>query len=104
MRAEYAQVTAARNSRPRIPRTAAQHDKGDGMADKTVRGRFVWHELMTSDSVAAYGFYGKVLGWKTMTHEGDAAHTSFAASGGPLGNATQADEGPSTWIPYIGTT
>jgi hypothetical protein len=74
------------------------------MADKTVRGRFVWHELMTSDSVAAYGFYAKTLGWKTVTHEGDAAHTSFAAPSGPLGSAAQLDDGAPHWIPYIGTT
>lgn len=74
------------------------------MADKTSRGRFVWHELMTSDSVAAYGFYAKALGWKTVTPEGDAFHTSFAAPSGPIGNAAQLDDGASHWIPYIGTT
>jgi predicted enzyme related to lactoylglutathione lyase len=74
------------------------------MADKTSRGRFVWHELMTSDSVAAYGFYTKTLGWKTVTHEGDAGHTSFAAPSGPLGNASHLDGGASRWIAYIGTT
>ena len=73
------------------------------MADKTSRGRFVWHELMTSDSVAAYGFYTKTLGWKTITHEG-AGHTSFAAPSGPLGNASHLDGGASRWIAYIGTT
>lgn len=74
------------------------------MADKTVRGRFVWHELMTSDSVAAYGFYAKALGWKTVTSEGDAPHSTFAASNGPLGGVTQLDDGAPGWIPYIGTT
>lgn len=74
------------------------------MADKTNRGRFVWHELMTSDSVAAYGFYTKALGWKTVLHEGDAAHTSFAAPSGPLGNASHLEGGASRWIAYIGTT
>ena len=28
------------------------------------RGRFVWHELMTSNPDAAAAFYGKVIGWK----------------------------------------
>lgn len=74
------------------------------MADKTRRGRFVWHELMTSDSVAAYGFYAKTLGWKTVTPEGDAAHTSFVGPAGPVGNAAQLDDGAPSWIPYIGTT
>lgn len=74
------------------------------MADKTSRGRFVWHELMTSDTVAAYGFYTKTLGWKTLTPEGNAAHTSFAAPSGPLGNASHLEGGASRWIAYIGTT
>ena len=30
-----------------------------------VRGRFVWHELMTTDPQAAIGFYTKVIGWGT---------------------------------------
>ena len=73
------------------------------MADKTRRGRFVWHELMTSDSVAAYGFYAKTLGWKTVTPEGDAAHTSLAGPAGPIANASQLDDGASSWIPYVGS-
>jgi predicted enzyme related to lactoylglutathione lyase len=74
------------------------------MADKTVRGRFVWHELMTSDSVAAYGFYAKALNWKTVTPQGDASHTSFEGPSGPLGSAAQLDDGAPNWIPYIGST
>src|SRR5215468_5261878 len=27
------------------------------------QGRFVWHELMTTDTKAARAFYGKVVGW-----------------------------------------
>ena len=27
------------------------------------QGRFVWHELMTTDARAAKTFYGKVVGW-----------------------------------------
>lgn len=73
------------------------------MADETVRGRFVWHELMTPDSVAAYGFYGKALGWKTVNSEGDAAHTSFAATSGPVASVAHLDDGAPSWIPYMGT-
>ena len=36
------------------------------MADATVRGRFVWHELMTTDTKSAAGFFTKVIGWKTQ--------------------------------------
>lgn len=27
------------------------------------QGRFVWYELMTTDTAAAKAFYGKVVGW-----------------------------------------
>src|SRR5262245_48248110 len=30
------------------------------------KGRFVWYELMTTDTGAAKAFYGKVAGWKTQ--------------------------------------
>ena len=29
-------------------------------------GRFVWYELMTTDTEAAKAFYGDVVGWKTQ--------------------------------------
>ena len=37
------------------------------MADKTARGRFVWHELVTPDTSAAHAFYTKTLPWKTRS-------------------------------------
>jgi len=30
------------------------------------RGRFVWHELMTTDTKSAGAFYSKIIGWKTQ--------------------------------------
>jgi predicted enzyme related to lactoylglutathione lyase len=35
------------------------------MSNADIRGRFVWHELMTTDLQAAAAFYSKVLPWKT---------------------------------------
>jgi predicted enzyme related to lactoylglutathione lyase len=34
------------------------------------RGRFVWHELMTPDPVAAEAFYKEVVGWPTTKMDG----------------------------------
>ncbi|HUK22209.1 MAG TPA: VOC family protein [Gemmatimonadales bacterium] len=34
-------------------------------------GRFVWHELSTTDPDAAAAFYGKVVGWKTEAYDQD---------------------------------
>ncbi len=28
-------------------------------------GRFVWYELLTTDTQAAVAFYSEVVGWKT---------------------------------------
>ena len=35
------------------------------MADPAARARFVWHELMTTDTKAAGNFFTKIVGWKT---------------------------------------
>lgn len=36
-------------------------------ATNSVQGRFLWYELMTSDSIAAQRFYPAVFGWGTET-------------------------------------
>ena len=59
------------------------------MADNTVRGRFVWHELMTPDASGAHAFYGKVVGWKTQTFEHDPSYQMFAAASGQPGGAAR---------------
>ena len=73
------------------------------MADNTVRGRFVWHELMTPDASGAHAFYGKVVGWKTQPFEHDPSYQMFAGANGPLGGSVQSTDAPH-WLHYIGTT
>ena len=73
------------------------------MADKSIRGRFVWHELMTPDAGAAHGFYTRVLGWKTQPWDQDPSYTMFAAASGPLGGTWPLETGQPRWIAYIGT-
>ncbi len=36
------------------------------MSNADIRGRFIWHELMTTDPEAAGSFYSKVVPWKTQ--------------------------------------
>jgi predicted enzyme related to lactoylglutathione lyase len=77
------------------------------MADQSVRGQFVWHELKTPDADAAHAFYAKAIGWKSQPWEEDSSYVMFAAQRGPIG-ATAApsnDKGgvPPHWLPYIGT-
>lgn len=73
------------------------------MADKTIRGRFVWHELTTADSAAAHAFYNKVLGWTSQPWEHDPSYSMFAAASGPLGGTVAQSAGAPGWIHYVGT-
>jgi hypothetical protein len=73
------------------------------MADNTVRGRFVWHELMTPDPSGAHAFYSKVVGWKTQAWEHDPSYQMFVGASGPLGGTVAQTTGAPTWLHYIGT-
>ena len=53
-------------------------------ANSTVRGRFVWHELMTTDTKSAAAFYTKVAGWKTQVWNQHPSYTMFTAKGRPM--------------------
>lgn len=78
------------------------------MADASIRGRFVWHELMTTDTKSAAEFLGKIVGWKTQPWAEDPSYSMFTAGGRPMGGLmTLPDEAkggtPPTWVTYIGT-
>lgn len=47
------------------------------------RGRFLWHELMTTDTTAAKAFYGDVIGWKTLPPQGPMDYVMFALADTP---------------------
>lgn len=73
-----------------------------------VRGRFVWHQLMTRDVPGAKKFYSKLVGWKTMPWPLDPAYTVCHADVGPVAGIMEitADlpaDMPSHWVQYIGT-
>jgi len=73
------------------------------MADNTVRGRFVWHELLTPNKASAHDFYSKAVGWAKQAWEQDPSYTMFAAASGPLGASIESREEAPHWRPYIGT-
>jgi predicted enzyme related to lactoylglutathione lyase len=79
------------------------------MPTSEVLGRFVWHELMTSDPQAAAGFYKKVVGWKTQNWDKDSSYRMFVAKSGPVSGFMQLPEqakamgAPPNWMSYIGT-
>lgn len=79
------------------------------MSNADIRGRFVWHELMTTDTDAAAAFYSKVVPWKTQD-SGMPSYTLWMAGKTQVGGLTglpaegAADSGtPPHWIVYVST-
>jgi predicted enzyme related to lactoylglutathione lyase len=54
-------------------------------------GRFVWHELMTTDTKGAIAFYGEVVGWKTEPWE-DGKYTMWKSPQGTMGGVNPLPE------------
>ena len=76
------------------------------MSNADIRGRFIWHELMTTDPEAASGFYSKVVPWKTQP-SGMPGYTLWMAgrsrAGGLMALPPEATGTPPHWIVYVGT-
>lgn len=78
------------------------------MSNAEIRGRFVWHELMTTDPQGAGAFYSKVLPWKTQP-SGMPDYTLWVAgktqTGGLMAQPDDARRAgaPPSWLIYIGT-
>jgi len=77
------------------------------MSNADIRGRFVWHELMTTDTKAASAFYPKVTAWKTQAWDKDPSYTLWVSGKGPFGGLRTLPDaergGRPYWLPYIGT-
>ncbi|MGE0114630.1 MAG: VOC family protein [Steroidobacteraceae bacterium] len=75
------------------------------MAKPTVRGRFVWHELLTMEVPSAVAYYQKVVGWKTQPWQQDSTYLMWVAKRGPVGGVAGSAAGAAPhWLPYVGTT
>ncbi|HEY6481911.1 MAG TPA: VOC family protein [Steroidobacteraceae bacterium] len=76
------------------------------MSNAEIRGRFVWHELMTTDPDAAGTFYSNVVPWKTQP-SGMPSYTLWMSGdnrvGGLMSLPHDADGKPPRWMVYIGT-
>src|SRR5690349_10077607 len=78
------------------------------MAQQNERGRFVWHELMTSNTAASQNFYRTVVGWDTEPMgDGSFEYTMWKANGAPVGGVMPMMQGgppalgtASRWIAY----
>ena len=74
------------------------------MSNADPRGKFVWHELLTSDTAGAGAFYPKVVPWKSQPWDKDPSYTLWMGKGGPLGGVASLDEssGGPRWLAYVG--
>src|SRR5215472_12363045 len=50
----------------------------------TSRGKFVWYDVMTTDTKAAAKFYGDVIGWSAQEHQMADGGTYTVFSKGPV--------------------
>lgn len=70
-------------------------------------GRFLWHELLTSDPAAARSFYGSVVGWGTADWGEDKSYTLWMNGEAPAGGLmalpaeVKAMGIPPHWLSYI---
>lgn len=66
-------------------------------------GRFVWHDLMTTDAASVVPFYSSLLGWQI--HErpmGPYVYRMIMAGPGPIGGIVEEKAIPhSHWMPYL---
>jgi uncharacterized protein len=77
------------------------------MADKSVRGRFLWYDTLTNDVDGAIAFYRNVVGWGTQTwNTAGMPYTMWAVGertiGGLMKMMPDAPH-PPHWQGYIGT-
>ena len=54
------------------------------MPEESIRGRFVWYDLMTTDPEAAKAFYTAVTGWGTQVWE-EMSYTMWTVGEKPIG-------------------
>lgn len=79
------------------------------MADEAIRGRFLWHELMSKDPEAGQKSYTELVGWGTQTEDpGTGPYTMFTFGESPMAGVMQLPEeaeqmgAPTHWLLYVG--
>jgi predicted enzyme related to lactoylglutathione lyase len=76
------------------------------MSNAEIRGRFIWHELLTTDTAASAAFYQKVLPWRTQPSSMP-GYTIWMAGqmqiGGLMTLPAETAGAPPHWLLYVGT-
>ncbi|MBK9088196.1 MAG: VOC family protein [Holophagales bacterium] len=73
----------------------------------TIPGKFVWHDLLTTDSPAVEKFYAGLFGWTFEAQKGrENPYKAIRLAGVPIGgivdvSAMKADAPSSTWLNYV---
>ena len=88
--------------------TPATNAANSSYTAPTPVGRFVWHDLMTTDAPRAHAFYTALLGWTTqvipMGEFGDYQMVSAGEHGvGGIVPLDPSHGAPSHWIAYVST-
>jgi predicted enzyme related to lactoylglutathione lyase len=70
------------------------------------QGRFVWHDLATTDVEGAKAFYGAIAPWTTKPWDDDGEYFLWEKEGTPVGGVSRladtADRvGPPSWMPSV---
>ncbi len=76
------------------------------MSNAEILGRFVWHELLTTDTAAAAAFYAKVAPWRTAPSNMPGYTIWMAAQtqvGGLMALPPGSGDTPPHWLVYVGT-
>ncbi|MGC1730157.1 MAG: VOC family protein, partial [Steroidobacteraceae bacterium] len=75
------------------------------MSNADLRGRFIWHELLTTDTAAAAAFYPRVVPWRTHPSSMP-GYTIWMAGqtqvGGLMALPPDAAGTPPHWLVYVG--
>jgi uncharacterized protein len=78
------------------------------MDTPSLRGRFVWHEVLTTDTAASIQFYSKVAHWRTRPDASMSGYTLFLGARGPIAGVMLLPEeakamgAPPHWLSYVG--
>ena len=79
------------------------------MSDQSIRGRFLWHELVAADVKSAGRFFTKIADWKTEGWDQSPDYQMFVAKTGPMAGLVVLDAKSRAagarphWLTYIGS-
>jgi uncharacterized protein len=73
------------------------------MSNPEILGRFVWHELLTTDTTGAAAFYPKVVPWRTAPSNMPGYTIWMAGQAQVAGLMALPHEGSPHWLAYVGT-